>query len=225
MNKGTPVAIYMGMVPELPVAMLACTRLGAPHTVVFGGFSADSLSGRMNDMGCEVLVTQDEAAAAGARRQTATQRRSRRSTRRGPRPSCRASREARLCPPGARTSSRCRRARGRPTTRGWSRWARRSSSMRACPSRRAPAAPAATIRRAPFRARTDRPPASRWGADRGTSRADRPRRCSTCGTRRRSISSRTTRTRRPSRGAASSGTDAPTRSPRSCGSRCSTPMK
>ena len=59
--KGTPVAIYMGMVPELAVAMLACTRLGAPHTVVFGGFSADSLSDRMNDMGCEVLVTQDEA--------------------------------------------------------------------------------------------------------------------------------------------------------------------
>ena len=51
----------MGMVPELPVAMLACTRLGAPHTVVFGGFSADSLSGRMNDMECEVLITQDEA--------------------------------------------------------------------------------------------------------------------------------------------------------------------
>ncbi len=59
--KGTPVAIYMGMIPELPIAMLACTRLGAPHTVVFGGFSADSLSGRMNDMGCEVLITQDEA--------------------------------------------------------------------------------------------------------------------------------------------------------------------
>src|SRR5205807_1744992 len=59
-GKGTPVAIYMGMIPELPVAMLACTRLGAPHTVVFGGFSADSLSSRMNDMGCEVLLTQDE---------------------------------------------------------------------------------------------------------------------------------------------------------------------
>jgi acetyl-CoA synthetase len=59
-KKGTAVAIYMGMVPELPAAMLACTRLGAPHTVVFGGFSADSLSGRMNDMGCEVLITQDE---------------------------------------------------------------------------------------------------------------------------------------------------------------------
>jgi acetyl-CoA synthetase len=60
-RKGTKVAIYMGMVPELPVAMLACTRLGAPHTVVFGGFSADSLSDRANDMGCEVLITQDEA--------------------------------------------------------------------------------------------------------------------------------------------------------------------
>jgi acetyl-CoA synthetase len=59
--KGTAVAIYMGMTPELPVAMLACARLGAPHTVVFGGFSADSLSGRMSDMGCQVLITQDEA--------------------------------------------------------------------------------------------------------------------------------------------------------------------
>src|SRR5205823_4530462 len=65
-EKGTPVAIYMGMIPDLPVAMLACTRLGAPHTVVFGGFSADSLSSRMNDMGCEVLVTQDEAWRRGS---------------------------------------------------------------------------------------------------------------------------------------------------------------
>jgi acetyl-CoA synthetase len=59
-RKGTPVAIYMGMVPELPIAMLACTRLGAPHTVVFGGFSAESLSDRINDMECEFLITQDE---------------------------------------------------------------------------------------------------------------------------------------------------------------------
>ncbi len=59
-EKGTPVGIYMGMGPGLPVAMLACARLGAPHTVVFGGFSADSLSGRLNDMKCEVLITQDE---------------------------------------------------------------------------------------------------------------------------------------------------------------------
>jgi acetyl-CoA synthetase len=66
-KKGTPVGIYMGMVPELPVAMLACTRIGAPHTVVFGGFSADSLSGRMNDMECELVITQDEGWRNGAR--------------------------------------------------------------------------------------------------------------------------------------------------------------
>jgi acetyl-CoA synthetase len=65
-QKGTPVAIYMGMVPELPIAMLACARLGAPHTVVFGGFSAESLSGRMNDMECELLITQDEAWRGGS---------------------------------------------------------------------------------------------------------------------------------------------------------------
>jgi acetyl-CoA synthetase len=66
-EKGTPVGIYMGMVPELPVAMLACARLGAPHTVVFGGFSADALSDRLNDMGCEVLITQDEGWRKGSR--------------------------------------------------------------------------------------------------------------------------------------------------------------
>src|SRR5207244_6312416 len=65
-GKGTPVGIYMGMIPELPVAMLACARLGAPHTVVFGGFSAESLSGRLNDMGCELLITQDEAWRKGS---------------------------------------------------------------------------------------------------------------------------------------------------------------
>jgi acetyl-CoA synthetase len=65
-GKGTHVAIYMGMIPELAVAMLACTRLGAPHTVVFGGFSAEALSDRMNDFGAEVLVTQDEAWRRGS---------------------------------------------------------------------------------------------------------------------------------------------------------------
>jgi acetyl-CoA synthetase len=65
-GKGTPVGIYMGMIPELPVAMLACARLGAPHTVVFGGFSAESLSGRLNDMGCEILITQDEGWRKGS---------------------------------------------------------------------------------------------------------------------------------------------------------------
>src|SRR5207248_4118823 len=64
-KKGTPVGIYMGMVPEAPVAMLACARLGAPHTVVFGGFSADSLSDRLVDMECALLVTQVEGWRAG----------------------------------------------------------------------------------------------------------------------------------------------------------------
>jgi acetyl-CoA synthetase len=65
-KKGTPVGIYMGMIPELPIAMLACARLGAPHTVVFGGFSAESLGGRLHDMECELLITQDEAWRRGA---------------------------------------------------------------------------------------------------------------------------------------------------------------
>src|SRR6201999_4461189 len=67
-GKGTPVGIYMGMIPRLPIAMLACARLGAPHTVVFGGFSADALSDRLNDMAWEVLVTQDEAWRRGTTR-------------------------------------------------------------------------------------------------------------------------------------------------------------
>ena len=59
-EKGTPVGVYMGMVPELPIAMLALARIGAPFTVVFGGFSPDSIAGRMNDMGCRFFLTQDE---------------------------------------------------------------------------------------------------------------------------------------------------------------------
>src|SRR2546426_802995 len=65
LKEGTPVGIYMGMVPELPLAMLACARLGAPHTVVFGGFSSEALSDRLNDMECELLITQDEGWRAG----------------------------------------------------------------------------------------------------------------------------------------------------------------
>ena len=80
MKKGTPVGIYMGMVPELPVAMLACARIGAPHTVVFGGFSADSLSDRINDMECEVLITQDEGWRTAARRCRSSERPTRRWT-------------------------------------------------------------------------------------------------------------------------------------------------
>src|SRR3954453_7091484 len=53
-EKGDRVAIYMPMIPELPVAMLACARVGAPHSVVFGGFSPDSLSDRINDAECNL---------------------------------------------------------------------------------------------------------------------------------------------------------------------------
>jgi len=66
-KKGTHVGIYMGMVPELPAVMLACTRIGAPFTVVFGGFSGESLSGRLDDMQCEFLITQDEGWRRGNR--------------------------------------------------------------------------------------------------------------------------------------------------------------
>ncbi len=59
-GKGDAVAIYMGMVPELPVAMLACARIGAPHTVVFGGFSAEALGDRIRDFGCTAVITQNE---------------------------------------------------------------------------------------------------------------------------------------------------------------------
>jgi len=57
--KGDRVAIYMPMIPELPAAMLACARIGAPHSVVFGGFSAESLRDRINDAAAKVLITAD----------------------------------------------------------------------------------------------------------------------------------------------------------------------
>jgi acetyl-CoA synthetase len=58
-QRGDRVAIYMPMIPELPVAMLACARIGAPHTVVFGGFSAEALAGRIDDAAAKVLITAD----------------------------------------------------------------------------------------------------------------------------------------------------------------------
>jgi acetyl-CoA synthetase len=58
-QQGDRVAIYMPMIPELPVAMLACARIGAPHSVVFGGFSAESLRDRINDAEAAVLITAD----------------------------------------------------------------------------------------------------------------------------------------------------------------------
>ncbi|THJ08264.1 acetate--CoA ligase [Nocardioides sp.] len=64
--KGDRVAIYMPMIPEAVVAMLACARIGAPHTVVFGGFSADALASRLDDCQAKVVVTADGGYRRGA---------------------------------------------------------------------------------------------------------------------------------------------------------------
>jgi acetyl-CoA synthetase len=66
-GKGDVVGIYMGMVPELPVAMLACARIGAPHDVDICGFSAESLGERLESTGAKLLITQDEAWRKGGR--------------------------------------------------------------------------------------------------------------------------------------------------------------
>ncbi len=58
-NKGDRVCLYMQMIPELAIAVLACARIGAIHSVVFGAFSSDSLRDRINDSECKILVTQD----------------------------------------------------------------------------------------------------------------------------------------------------------------------
>ena len=65
-NRGDRVAIYLPMIPEAVVAMLACARIGAPHTVVFGGFSADALASRITDCGVEVVITADGGYRRGA---------------------------------------------------------------------------------------------------------------------------------------------------------------
>ncbi len=64
-KKGDRVAIYMPMVPELAVAMLACARIGAIHSIVFGGFSPNSLRDRIQDSGCKMLITADEGIRGG----------------------------------------------------------------------------------------------------------------------------------------------------------------
>src|SRR6201991_1348436 len=64
-GKGDRVAIYMPMIPEAAVAMLACARIGAIHSVVFGGFSPDSLAGRIADSGARLVITADEGVRGG----------------------------------------------------------------------------------------------------------------------------------------------------------------
>jgi len=65
-KKGDRVAIYMGMTPELPIAMLACARIGAPHSVVFGGFSSNALVDRIHDSQATAVITQDGSFRRGA---------------------------------------------------------------------------------------------------------------------------------------------------------------
>ena len=60
-QKGDRVCMYMQMIPQLPIAMLACARIGAVHSIVFGAFSPDSLTERINDSACKILITQDTA--------------------------------------------------------------------------------------------------------------------------------------------------------------------
>jgi acetyl-CoA synthetase len=64
-EKGDRVAIYLPMIPELPIAMLACARIGAIHSVVFGGFSSSALKGRIQDSGAKMLITADEGIRGG----------------------------------------------------------------------------------------------------------------------------------------------------------------
>jgi acetyl-CoA synthetase len=66
-KKGDRVTIYLPMVPEIAVAMLACARIGAIHSVVFGGFSPDSLAGRIQDCGARLVITADEGRRGGRR--------------------------------------------------------------------------------------------------------------------------------------------------------------
>ncbi|MCB1112435.1 MAG: acetate--CoA ligase [Chlamydiales bacterium] len=64
-NKGDRVCVYLPMIPELAIVVLACARIGAIHSVVFGGFSAESLSHRINDCSCKLLVTANSAVRGG----------------------------------------------------------------------------------------------------------------------------------------------------------------
>jgi acetyl-CoA synthetase len=66
-KRGDRVAVYMGMIPQLPVAMLACARIGAAHSVIFGGFSPDSIVDRVNDAECVAIITADFARRRGGK--------------------------------------------------------------------------------------------------------------------------------------------------------------
>ena len=65
-QKGDRVAIYMGMCPELAIAMLACARIGAIHSVIFGGFAAHAIVDRVNDSSCVAVLTQDTSYRRGS---------------------------------------------------------------------------------------------------------------------------------------------------------------
>ena len=64
-QKGDRVAVYMGMTPELAIALLACARIGAVHSVIFGGFAANAIADRVNDAGCVAILTQDSSYRRG----------------------------------------------------------------------------------------------------------------------------------------------------------------
>ena len=64
-GKGDRVTIYLTMIPELAYTMLACARIGAVHSIIFGGFSPDSISGRINDCKSEYVITADEGVRGG----------------------------------------------------------------------------------------------------------------------------------------------------------------
>jgi len=65
-RKGDRVAVYMGMTPELAIAVLACARIGAVHSVIFGGFAANAIADRVNDSGCVAVITQDSSYRRGS---------------------------------------------------------------------------------------------------------------------------------------------------------------
>jgi len=65
MQKGDRVAVYMGMTPELAIAVLACARIGVVHSVIFGGFAANAIADRVNDAGCVAIITQDSSYRRG----------------------------------------------------------------------------------------------------------------------------------------------------------------